>query len=227
MSRLETIARLRESRPLVLPSLLLCDFGNLQREVAHLEEAGVRALHLDVMDGRFVPNFTYGMPIVAAFRKLTRLPLDVHLMMAEPAAYIPHFVEAGADAITFHIEAVEDARPVLETIRSLDVAAGIAFNPGTPLSALSDVLEICDTALVMSVDAGFGGQTFNPVALEKLQQLKKDYPHLLLEVDGGINRETISSCASAGAQMFVVGSAIFRSPSYDDVIADLVQRATL
>ncbi len=206
----------------MLPSLLLCDFGNLERELARLTEAGVRGLHLDVMDGVFVPNFTYGMTIVAAIRKLTDLPLDVHLMMVEPQRYAAEFVAAGADVLTIHAEAVDDVPDVLEQIRQLGAGAGVALNPGTPLEVLDQAWDLCDLVLLMSVEAGFGGQAFQPVTLEKLRAARQRAGRdLLLEVDGGINRDTIRDCALAGADLFVVGSAIFRNGEYGSAVADL------
>jgi ribulose-phosphate 3-epimerase len=225
MSRLSQVQRLRQSAPSVLPSLLQCDFGNLERVVGQLEDAGVKALHLDVMDGNFVPNLTYGMPIVAGLRRLTELPLDCHLMIAHPEEYVDPFCDAGADVITFHIEACNDPRPVLAQIREHGVGAGIALNPDTPLSDITDCLDLCDLVLVMSVQAGFGGQKFNPVALEKLRQLRELAPHALLEIDGGINQQTIAESARAGAQLFVVGSAIFSHQDYRPVVAELSELA--
>lgn len=225
MSRIETVQKLASQRPLVLPSLLLCDFANLEREVRRLEEAGVKSLHLDVMDGVFVPNFTYGMTIVEALRRVTKLPLDVHLMMVEPQKYLKAFVDAGADLLTIHAEAVERPNDVLLQIRELGVASGLAINPPTPLSAIEDSLALCDLILVMSVNAGFGGQKFNPVALEKLSALRaKLGPEILLEVDGGINDETIGQVRAAGADLFVVGSAIFGKADYASAIQGLNQK---
>lgn len=226
MSRRDKIAALREVAPVVLPSLLLCDFGNLEREIRTLETAGVRALHLDVMDGHFVPNFTYGMPIVEACRRLSDLPIDVHLMISEPQKYIRQFHDAGADNLTIHIEAVADPRPVLEEIRSLGVGAGLALNPATPLSEVVPALDLCDLVLVMSVPAGFGGQSFHPVAIEKIRQLRQiASPGVLLEVDGGISGKTIAPCAQAGAQLFVVGSAIFNGSDYAGAVSELTTLA--
>jgi ribulose-phosphate 3-epimerase len=211
-----TIDYLRGIRPSILPSLLLCDFANLRREVELLEESGVDVLHLDVMDGHFVPNLTYGMPIVEALRKITSLKLDVHLMISDPAAYADRFVAAGADCITFHVEAVSgDPQPILQSIRTQGVAAGLAINPATPMDRLIPHVRDCDMVLVMSVPAGFGGQPFQPVALERLQQLRKDFgPDLLLEIDGGINAQTVGPATSHGADLLVVGSAIFREADY-------------
>ena len=199
---------------LVLPSLLLCDFGNLARELERLEEAGVKALHLDVMDGHFVPNLTYGMPIVEGIRRLTKLPIDVHLMISEPSKYVQQFIDAGSDCITIHVEVEEDALISLEKIKSQGVGAGIAVNPDTPLVEAEKAIELSDLLLIMSVNAGFGGQAFNPVALEKLKAAKDKYPNLLLEVDGGVNVDTIADCHQAGASLFVVGSAIFGQEDY-------------
>ena len=222
MSRRPQLERLRDAAPAVLPSLLMCDFGNLEREVAQLEEAEVAGLHLDVMDGRFVPNLSYGMPIVEACRRLTDLPLDVHLMIEEPRHYLEAFVESGADIITIHIEATDDAARDLAQIRELGACGGLALNPDTPLSEITPHLELCDLVLVMSVNAGFGGQQFNPIALQKLKELKEQSrDDLILEIDGGVNSATIGSCAEAGADLLVVGSAIFRHPNYGTSVRDL------
>ena len=167
------VVRLRQAAPVILPSLLLCDFGNLEREVRRLEEAGAQALHLDVMDGVFAPNITYGMPLVEAVRRLTALPLDAHLMIVQPERYVDAFVNAGADLVTVHIEALSDPRPVLTRIRELGAAAGLALNPATPLADLEGGLDLCDLVLVMSVPVGFGGQEFDEVALDKLRQLRR------------------------------------------------------
>ena len=228
MSRCEPLIRLRQSTPAILPSLLLCDFGNLEREVRALESASVPGLHLDVMDGQFVPNFTYGMPIVQAFRRLTSLPLDVHLMIKSPDKYVSQFADAGSDVITIHVEATNSPRDALKNIQAQGVAAGLALNPGTPLDAVDDCLDVCDLLLVMSVDAGFGGQSFNPVALEKLQTLReRTGDAVVLEVDGGVNASTIHDCATAGAELFVVGSAIFKTDNYCAAVEQLQQLATV
>lgn len=222
MSRRSQLERLRRAAPAVLPSLLMCDFGNLEKEVSRLEAAEVAGLHLDVMDGRFVPNLSYGMPIVEAFRRLTDLPLDVHLMIEEPHRYLQAFVDSGADLITIHIEATDDAARDLKTIHELGACGGLALNPDTPLSDIEPHLDACDVVLVMSVNAGFGGQSFNPVGLEKLRQLKQTGPEdLILEIDGGVNSATIGSCAEAGADFLVVGSAIFRHPEYGKTVREL------
>jgi len=226
MPQLRHLDQLRKTSPVVLPSLLLCDFGNLEREVQKLEAAGVRGYHLDVMDGHFVPNMSYGLPIVEAMRRLTDLPLDVHLMISDPGNYVERFVEAGADLLTIHAEAVEDPRPVLETIRKLGVGAGLAINPATSIEKIEAALPLCDLVLVMSVVPGFGGQAFDDVALDKLRALRSQLPdEVLLEVDGGVNEETISACGEAGAQLLVAGSAIFGKSDYTAAVAKLTRLA--
>ena len=212
--------------PVILPSLLLCDFANLQDEVEQLQQAGIRGLHLDVMDGQFVPNLTYGMPIVDALRKTTDMPLDVHLMIEQPERYLQAFANAGADMLTVHIEACEDIASTLSEIRSLGMAAGVALDPATDIARIEPALPVADLVLVMSVPAGFGGQPFEPVALEKTRQLtSRDDGNWVLEMDGGINMETISSCRAAGADWLVIGSAIFGQSSYRDAIEKLLARA--
>ena len=227
MSRRQTLDRLRQASPVVLPSLLLCDFANLEREVRQLEKAGAKAVHLDVMDGQFVPNITYGMPIVEAVRRVTSLPIDVHLMIAEPHRYLKQFADAGADCLTVHVEAAANPAETLAEIHALDVVAGIALNPATPLTRIQDCLDQADMILVMSVPAGFGGQPFHEVALDKLSELRKQVrPEVLLEVDGGVSHATIARCAQAGAELFVVGSAIFRQTDYAAAISDLESLAS-
>jgi ribulose-phosphate 3-epimerase len=218
--KLQTI---RDAAPAVLPSLLMCDFGDLRSEVQRLDDAGTGVLHLDVMDGHFVPNLTYGMPIVKGLRRHTDMPLDVHLMISDPMKYAKPMVDAGADLLTFHVEAVDDATAVAGQIRDLGVAVGVALNPDTPLESISQCVDDVDMVLVMSVNAGFGGQSFNPVALDKLRSLRAAHPDLLLQIDGGMNDQTIGSAAAAGCDLFVVGSAIFGKDDYQSAIAGLDQ----
>ena len=216
------LADLHAAVPLIGPSLLACDFGNLDREVRRLEEAGARILHLDVMDGHFVPNLSFGVPIVEAVRRVTDLALDVHLMISDPGRYIEPFREAGADLITIHIEAVPDPTFLLAQIRGLGAAAGLALNPPTPVQAVEEYLDQCDLVLTMSVMPGFGGQPFQPVALEKLRRLReKGGSDLLLSVDGGVNLDTIGLCAEAGAQLFVTGTALLGYEDYRKRLAEL------
>ena len=216
------LADLHAAVPLIGPSLLACDFGNLDREVRRLEEAGARILHLDVMDGHFVPNLSFGVPIVEAVRRVTDLALDVHLMISDPGRYIEPFREAGADLITIHIEAVPDPTFLLAQIRGLGAAAGLALNPPTPVQAVEEYLDQCDLVLTMSVMPGFGGQPFQPVALEKLRRLReKGGSDLLLSIDGGVNLDTIGLCAEAGAQLFVTGTALLGYEDYRKRLAEL------
>jgi ribulose-phosphate 3-epimerase len=219
-------ANLRGAAALVVPSLLLCDFGHLADEIHKLEVAGVRALHLDVMDGQFVPNITYGLPIVEAVRRVTNLPIETHLMISNPAQFAEQFHSAGADAITFHFEALPQPRPLLEKLRSIGALAGLAYNPATPVSAVREYLDVCDLVLTMSVSPGFGGQAFQSSALDKLRQLTEwAGPEVLLEVDGGVNSGTIGPCAEAGAHLLVAGSAIFGQGDYAQSVAKLTRLA--
>jgi ribulose-phosphate 3-epimerase len=215
------LQKIREAAPAILPSLLMCDFGDLRGEVEKLALAGAKVLHLDVMDGHFVPNLTYGMPIVAGLKRHTDMPLDVHLMISDPLGYAKQFVDSGADLITFHVEAVADPIEVAGKIRDLGVAVGVALNPDTPIDSVMSVAAECDMVLVMSVKAGFGGQAFNPVALEKLRRLRASFPDLLLQIDGGIHGQTIGEARRAGCDLFVVGSAIFGQSDYGRAINEL------
>ena len=212
---------IRNAAPAVLPSLLQCDFGDLKGEVARLAEAGTCVLHLDVMDGHFVPNMTYAMPIVEGLRRHTEMPLDVHLMISDPLGYAKPMVDAGADLLTFHVEAVQDPVETAQRIGDLGVAVGVALNPKTPLEKLAGCESYVDMVLVMSVEAGFGGQQFDPVAIGKLSALKDKHPELLLEIDGGIDANTIGLARQAGCDLFVVGSAIFRRDDYGEAMEEL------
>jgi ribulose-phosphate 3-epimerase len=222
MDHARLLADLHAAVPLIVPSLLAADVANLEQEVHRLEEAGARAFHLDIMDGHFVPNLSFGIPVVKAVRRITRLPLDVHLMISEPERYVESFREAGADLITFHIEAVPEPVSLLEKIRRLGAGAGLSLNPPTPLSTLEKYLDHCDLVLVMSVMPGFGGQEFEPVALDKLRQLRSlAGGRVLLSVDGGVNADTIAACAEAGANLFVVGTGLLGHRDYRHRYAEL------
>jgi len=227
MSRRSTFLNLASEAPLIAPSMLKCDFGNLKREVELLEQAEVRLLHLDVMDGHFVPNLSYGPMVIERLRELTDLPFDAHLMISDPERYLDEYVKAGCDAITVHIEAVPDPVPLLERIREAGVASGLALNPGTPVSAIEAALPSCDLVLVMSVEPGFGGQKFMPSSLEKMKELKSLVKEdTLLSIDGGIGVETIGPAAQAGAQVFVAGSSIFDCSDYRDAASNLFNAAS-
>jgi ribulose-phosphate 3-epimerase len=208
-------SQLFDSVPLIAPSLLAADFANLGGEIQALEQAGAQVLHLDIMDGHFVPNLSFGIPVIKAIRRTTELPLDVHLMISEPGRYLKAFRDAGADLLTIHIEAVDDPLPLLEEIRSLGAATGLSLNPPTPISRIEPYLDACDLVLTMSVMPGFGGQEFQTVALDKMRRLRvMGGDRLLISVDGGVNPETIQSCAQAGANYFVTGTALLGHADY-------------
>ena len=195
------------------PSILSADFANLQRDIELVERHGADYIHVDVMDGHFVPNITLGPNIVKAIRPVTKLPLDVHLMITEPEKYIHAFAEAGADIIGIHAEATPHIHRAIQMIVAENVKAEIVINPGTPVSAIEHVLSMCDQVLVMTVNPGFGGQSFIEESLEKIAALaalkeEKSY-HYDIEVDGGIVPETAKRCLEAGANVFVAGSYIY------------------
>jgi ribulose-phosphate 3-epimerase len=218
-------ATLDAAGPVVLPALLLCDFGQLAREVDRLEQAGAVALHLDVMDGRFVPQLTYGPVVVEAVRRAAKVPIEVHLMIEEPERTIADYAALGADIITVHVEALADPRETLRAIAALGPRAHLAFSPETPVERIEPFLDACDGVLVMSVEPGYGGQRFNPVALAKLARLadlrRRGGGKFRLGVDGGISTETIGPVAAAGAELIVAGSAVIRSRDYAHAITEL------
>jgi ribulose-phosphate 3-epimerase len=207
----------------IAPSLLSADFGHLADEVARCEAGGADWLHVDVMDGRFVPNLTFGAKVIETVRRLTKLPLDVHLMVVEPERYFESFAAAGASTLTIHAEAAPHLQRQLAHIRELGCRAGVALNPSTSLAAVEDVIADLDLLLVMSVNPGFGGQTFIPHSLDKIARarhmLDRARSDAALEVDGGINRETIAGARRAGADVFVAGNAVF---SAKDAAAEIV-----
>jgi ribulose-phosphate 3-epimerase len=222
MSEIRGVADWVAKCPLITPSLLAADFGNLEREIRRVEQAGAQILHLDIMDGHFVPNLSVGVPVVAAVRRITELPLDVHLMLSEPQKYVKPFRKAGADLITVHIEVLDDPRPLLDEIRQLGAAAGLALNPPTPIEKLAPFIRDADILLTMSVMPGFGGQAFDPIALEKIAYIRKHAaPNTLISVDGGVNENTIADCARAGANLFVAGTAVFGTTDYAEQIRRL------
>jgi ribulose-phosphate 3-epimerase len=199
----------------IAPSLLSADFSKIVDQIGVVERAGADYLHLDVMDGRFVPNITWGPKIIGDLRRLTRLPFDAHLMIVEPERYVEQFRAAGADIITVHLEACVHLQRAVAHIRSLGARAGVSLNPSTPVALLEDVIGDLDLVLIMSVNPGFGGQSFLPVALKKLREARKMIdefnPACELEVDGGVGRENVREVVAAGADVLVMGSSIFGS----------------
>lgn len=204
------------------PSLLAADFRYLAWEIEQLEAAGARFLHLDIMDGHFVPNLSFGVPIVEAVRRATDLPLDVHLMISHPADLVELFRQAGADYLTIHIELNEDPRPLLDRIRKLGAGPGLSLNPPTPVDSVLPYLDHCDLVLAMSVMPGFGGQSFQWDVLEKLRRIREAAPQgMMISVDGGVNGETIGHCAEAGATMFIVGTGLLGHHNYRQRFSEL------
>jgi len=197
----------------IAPSILDADFARLADEIAAVEAAGVNMVHLDVMDGHFVPNITIGPPVIAKLRKVSRLVFDSHLMISEPARYAEHFIEAGVNHITFHIEAADKPEDIIDELHKQDVTAGICLNPETPVEAIRQVAPLCDMVLVMTVHPGFGGQKFMPEAARKIVAIRKMVgPKIRIEVDGGIEPRTVPIVVSYGADTLVAGRAIFSKP---------------
>ena len=201
------------SVPLINPSLLAADFACLERDIRFLEDAGAEILHLDIMDGHFVPNLSFGVPVVEAIRRTTDLPLDVHLMLQNPEPYLPVFRKAGADFLSIHIEVVPDPRGMFDTIRKLGALPGLVSNPPTPVETVLPFVNDCDLVLTMSVMPGFGGQSFDPGTLEKIRRIREVADeNRLISVDGGVGEATISRIAAAGANLFVTGTALLGHP---------------
>ncbi|AMH94182.1 ribulose-phosphate 3-epimerase Rpe [methanogenic archaeon ISO4-H5] len=207
----------------IAPSMLSCDFSKVGEEISRIEMYGADWVHLDVMDGMFVPNLTFGAPVIKCLRPCTELPFDVHLMIEDPARYIGDFVKAGADLITVHEEASGSTDEALKLIKDAGVKAGITINPDTPVSAIEPYLDRVDLVLIMSVKAGFGGQKFNENCIPKISFVREwanaHNPHLEISVDGGINRETGKRVVDAGASVLVAGSSLFKLDDMTDEIS--------
>ena len=199
--------------PVLAPSLLSADFSSLEKAIKQIEDNNGSVVHIDVMDGQFVPEITYGQPVVRSIRKLTKLPFDVHLMVEHPENQIKTFAEAGADWITFHIEAAVHAHRIIQQIHELGKKAGVSIVPSTPISAIKEILECADIILVMTVNPGYGGQKLIPSCLKKVSELKKlrveNNYNYLISVDGGVNNDTLKSVIDAGSDVIVSGSSFF------------------
>lgn len=215
----------------ISPSILSSDYGNLENEVKRMKICGADMIHIDVMDGHFVPNITLGAPIVKCIRKAVDLPFDVHLMISDPYKYTPDFVGAGADIITFHIEADSDTEKTIDLIRASGVSAGLAVKPKTDVEEVFPYLEKLSMVLVMTVEPGFGGQSFMYETMPKIEKLKAEIDRrgliIDIQVDGGINGETIVTAAKAGANVFVAGNAIFSSADAKSTISEFRRSATI
>jgi ribulose-phosphate 3-epimerase len=212
----------------IAPSILSADFSRLREELKAVETAGADVIHVDVMDGHFVPNITIGPVVVQGLKKITTLPLDTHLMIEEPDRYLEAFAQAGSDWITVHAEVCPNLRRTIKKIRELKVRPGVVLNPSTSLKTLAPILEAIDLILLMSVNPGFGGQSFIPSTLKKVERLRKiidqnHYP-IEIEVDGGIKIDNIEDISKAGGDIFVLGTGIFKTPNYKETIQQLRKR---
>lgn len=209
----------------ISPSVLACDLSKLLDEVKSIQEAGADMVHLDVMDGSFVTNISFGLPVISSLRKNTDMFFDVHLMIDRPERYIPRFIDAGADLVTFHYEACEDPRTALETIRNLGKKAGISIKPATPVEEIYPLLDSCDLVLIMTVEPGYGGQAFMPEMLVKIERLRAEIVKrgldIDIQVDGGINEETAVMVKRAGANNLVAGSYVFKADNKKQAINSL------
>lgn len=205
----------------IFPSILSGDFGHIADDAKRAEDAGADGLHLDIMDGHFVPNLTFGPKLVAAINRATKLFLDVHLMMYNPYEYVEQFVESGADSVTFHLEATEDVEEMLEYIRKCGVKRGVALSPETPVEMIDKYLSKMDMLLLMSVKPGFGGQEFMPKVLKKIEYAREMSKTVDIQVDGGINSETGPKCVKAGANILVAGHYLYQAPDMKKAIEKL------
>ena len=209
----------------IVPSILSADFARLGEDIHKVEQGGATMLHIDIMDGHFVPNLTVGPPVVRSVRAITRMTLDVHLMVSDPDKYAPIFIEAGADQVSVHLEAARHLDGTLRSIQSEGIPAGVVLNPATPVSALEDVLGLADYVLIMSVNPGFGGQRFIPHALDKIRALDRRRRELglnfAIEIDGGVNRENVAEIVRAGCDWLVSGASIFKCADPAATVAEM------
>lgn len=215
----------------IAPSILSADFTRLADEIAAVEAGGATVLHVDVMDGHFVPNITIGLPVVKSLRKATKLTIDTHLMIEEPSRYAVKFVEAGADMVSVHVEADVHLQRTLVAIREAGAKAGIAINPATPLSSLEEALPYADFVLLMSVNPGFGGQSFIPTSIDKLRRLKRMIDDrgldTRIEIDGGIDAGNIAEVVESGAEIIVAGSAVYGRGNATESVRELIEKGTV
>ncbi|WP_091610259.1 ribulose-phosphate 3-epimerase [Marinococcus luteus] len=211
----------------IAPSILSADFAELGRAVKEIDEAGADYIHIDVMDGHFVPNITFGLPVIEAIRPYSDKPFDVHLMIEKPERYIEDFARAGADIISVHVEACPHVHRTIQQIKEAGCRAGVVLNPATPVEMITHILPDVDLVLLMTVNPGFGGQAFIPNVLDKIRAVKKAAdvvnPELEIEVDGGVSRETAKDCLEAGANVLVSGSALFKQENKAKAIEELKQ----
>ncbi len=214
-------------KPIIAPSLLSADFNNLSNEIEMLNKSNADWIHLDVMDGVFVPNISFGIPVIKSIREISKKPLDTHLMIVQPERYIKTFKEAGSDMLTVHWEACTHLHRTIAQIKEEDMLAGVALNPHTPVSGLEDIIQDVDLVLIMSVNPGFGGQKFIPRSLHRISQLReiieRNKSNALIEVDGGVNTDNIADIIRAGADAVVAGNAIFKAENCEDIITQLKQ----
>jgi len=219
-----------EDIKLIAPSILSADFSKLGEEIKAIEEGGADIIHLDIMDGRYVPNITIGIPVVESLRPITDLPFDAHLMIVEPERYVPDFIKAGCNMVSFHMDACIHSHRLVDYIKSQGVKAGVVLNPATPVNTLEEIIHFIDYVLIMSVNPGFGGQKFIPQTLEKVKKLKilmeeTGRTDLLIEIDGGIKESNIAEVSATGVNIFVAGSSVFKADSPTQTVRRLKQKA--
>jgi ribulose-phosphate 3-epimerase len=214
--------------PVIAPSILSADFSHLEEDVKAAERGGADWFHIDVMDGHFVPNISFGPLVARTMKRITKVPLDAHLMITNPDKYIPEFIESGVEMIYPHVEASFDIYRTVQLIDDLGAKAGVTFNPGTPISVVEPLIDIIESVLIMSVCPGFGGQSFIPSTMRKIPVLRKMFdetkPSIRIAVDGGVKLDNIAALYKAGADFFVAGSAVFKAPDIEQAVRDLKKK---
>jgi ribulose-phosphate 3-epimerase len=219
-----------DSIKLIAPSILSADFSKLGEEIKAVESGGADIIHLDIMDGRYVPNITIGIPVIESIRNITDLPFDAHLMIVEPEKYVPDFIKAGCDMISFHMDACTHSHRLVDYIKSQGIKAGVVLNPATPVNTLEEIIHFVDYVLIMSVNPGFGGQKFIPQTLEKVKKLRilmeeTGRTDILIEIDGGIKESNIAEVSAAGVNIFVAGSSVFKAEDPAQAVRKLKEKA--